>query len=286
MWSAPFHMSPALLLLGISAARSQLSPLESLKSFTSRASTPVHRLQICNAYGIVAGRTHAPRSSSQQGALLVRHVQRNEVLCHHLQYKQCRGISLRLAEGDELDFTTSHVDIGGFTFTNLPGNPTTLLLIVYQKRDGPGTAAGFTSHAFTEHEDAAQLAVIDTSQVAAKGHSAQPKVFIQGSPAPKHINHIAYNTGTEEKALSMPAVTTMVQELPLNSVVLMKPGRYCVGTNTSRSPLVAKPMGNYVVVRLGRVGLAQEGQEFVVFPQESHPGMDSSDSPGLAVWWS
>lgn len=204
-------------------------------------------------------------------------MQHHEVLSNALQYKQCEEFSVQLREGDQLRFSANNVDIGTFSFTNLPVGPSTLLLIVHKQHDGPESPADFKSHAFTEIEGAAQLAVIDTSDPADKVHAAQPRVFIQGKPTPVDQRDVEYNTGKEVEALEMSMNTNLVQELPLNSVVQVKPGEYFVGTGTSKEPFSAKPMGSYVLMRVVRPGKAHGGTEFVLFPQEK--AEEKSGSP-------
>lgn len=283
MWNRPFLVPSAALLVFRFATALPQPTSDSLRGadpdrnqrtsslIATRPDDPRHRLQICNALTPPLNRStltkkHLSAHGGTWGTLLVRHVQHHEILTHHLEFKRCHEVSARLRDGDQLEFLTGGTDVGTFSFTQLPIAPTTLLLVVHRKRGS--TVADFKSHAFTEIEGASQVAIIDAAGEVGEDGGVQPrgrKVLIQAAATPEPTD-VQKDATVHSPMLTSPA---LVEELPLNSVVQVKPGKYSIGIGSVQTAFVAEPRASYVVMRVRDASSpASKDDEVIIFPQE------------------
>merc|ERR1740121_790474 len=190
-----------------------------------------------------------------------------------LQYKECRDIAAQLHDGDLLSFfvegpQTPRLGVGGFTLTSLPTAVEQPLLLAVMKRRG-SLRATFASHAFADDPSAsAQVAVMDTYQ----GDAGDQALRI--AEVPKEVQQ------TEGLQLS-----PRMQELALNSIAMVNPGKYQVslGSSAARPELLGAPASfvaeagvSYVVLRVGENSTQQDAsasfpEDVVVFPPPKAP---------------
>lgn len=182
-----------------------------------------HKLRVCNAY---------PSSRD------LRVLRNNKELTGQSQmmYKDCIELQGSLAKGDRLNFESGAVPLGTFTVSELPGEKSTLLLVVF--RDSKvSTKIGFRSHVFEEDADEmAQLAVIDTFQGKTKSTlSIAQFQDLDKSGTPASVQEAAVN---------------------FDNAIGLKGGVYQIRILTGASRLVAGPFRvvdgqKYVLLRIG-----------------------------------
>lgn len=200
-----------------------------------------HRLRVCNAFPNTAAMdVYRGHERLTEGT--------------PMSYKDCRDFRTQLRSGDKLEFKVGESSAGTFSISDLPSNDAVLLLVVH-RHDALSTAVSFESHVFANLKNA-QVAVIDTYKGAK--HST-PKIMDRPSP--------------EKKAAARS------EELRYDSVVAVNPGVYEVelGSNASKSELVALSHESYVVLRMGVE--AKQGhsypEELVVYPHSAEANLRS-----------
>lgn len=181
-----------------------------------------HTLRICNAY---------PYNKPMN-------IELNEVeLYGGMEYKECDDfVNLNLEPGDQLRFKTEvdyHQHSAGiFEIADLPHYSSTLLLVI-SRHDKISNAVQFESHVFRNSENA-QVAVVDTFKGANKARiqimDAGGEVGTHGGPEPLPFGSVhRINTGLYEIAMD--------ESYGRHDNIVKK--------------LVALPMHNYVVLRMG-----------------------------------
>jgi len=161
----------------------------------------------------------------------------------NLQYKECRTIKGKVAEGDQLVFESKTAGTWTFQVGALPEADSTLLL-VFEKRDDKSKVPSFQSFAFPESAQDAQLAIID----AYKGQSERTRVHLADSAAGK----------------------TRSEDLDYDRVYAIESGDYdlsmLLGENstTPASRMHMTKGGDYVALRLGGSGYSHDFKEELV----------------------
>lgn len=201
----------------------------------------VHQLRICNAFA-------GPKSLDVYRGGGERLTTDDKPLA----YKECRDFDLELRDPEDISFKADTSQVGVFTATGIPKEPSTLLLVV-QRRSPTARSASFQSHSFDSQVEQPQVALIDAYQGPARSHVVLREGGSEAEPGKEKA----------KKAL------VQAEALRFNSAVVLKPGTYGVALDDGKGKERANGVlnavsGSYVLLRVGDAKFGAD-EDLVVF---------------------